>query len=79
MYEDKNSLEEADAVVTRKIKVKTTILDQDGNVLLGNIFKDTLENILNSDFCREIIKGFDENKIIPELCRRCTFREKFSK
>ena len=54
-------------------------LDQDGNVLLGNIFKDTLENILNSDFCREIIKGFDENKIIPELCRRCTFREKFSK
>ena len=54
-------------------------LDQDGNILLGNIFENSLEDILNSDLCNEIIKGFDNNKIIPELCKRCTFREKFSK
>ena len=54
-------------------------LDQDANILLGNIFETSLESILNSDKVKIISEGFLNGKIIPELCKRCTFREKFSK
>ena len=54
-------------------------LDQDANVLLGNIFETSLDSILNSDKVKIIADGFLKGKIIPELCKRCTFREKFSK
>ena len=54
-------------------------LDQDANVYLGNVFNDSLKNILESKKVIDIIKGFELNKILPELCKRCTYREKFSK
>ena len=54
-------------------------LDQDGIINLGNIFKTSLNEILNSEKSLKIIKGFEENKIVEELCKRCSFREKFSK
>ena len=54
-------------------------LDQDANVLLGNIFETSLDSILNSDKVKTIADGFLKGRIIPELCKRCTFREKFSK
>ena len=60
-------------------RVVPCCLDQDGNVTLGNIFKDSLKNILESDYAKEITNGFYSNKIIPELCKRCTYRLKFSK
>ena len=60
-------------------RVVPCCLDQDGNVTLGNIFKDSLKNILESDYAKEITNGFYSNKIIQELCKRCTYRLKFSK
>ena len=60
-------------------RVVPCCLDQDGYVTLGNIFKDSLKNILESDYAKEITNGFYSNKIIPELCKRCTYRLKFSK
>ena len=54
-------------------------LDQDANVYLGNVFNDSLKNILEDKKVIDIIKGFESNKILPELCKRCTYREKFSK
>lgn len=53
-------------------------LDQNGDIKLGNIFKERLEEILNSEYSKSIIKGFENNKLIPELCRRCTFINKFN-
>lgn len=52
-------------------------LDQDGNIKLGNIFEDDLEDIINSEKCLEIIKGFEENKLIHRLCKTCGFVSKF--
>lgn len=49
-------------------------LDQNGKSNLGNIFNDSLKNILNSSKAKNIIKGFKENKLNNELCRKCTFR-----
>ena len=54
-------------------------LDENGEILLGNIFETSFENIIESEFSKEIIKGFEENKIIHKLCKRCGFRGKFDK
>ena len=49
-------------------------LDQDGIINLGNILEESLEDILNKEKTKEIIKGFKENKLHEELCKKCTFR-----
>jgi len=53
-------------------------LDEKGIIDLGNIFKETLQDILNSNRAKEFSKGFSENKVIEELCKRCGFRQKFN-
>lgn len=54
-------------------------LDQDANINLGNIFKESFEDILNKDKTKDIIKGFESHKIICNLCKRCGFRTKFDR
>jgi radical SAM protein with 4Fe4S-binding SPASM domain len=52
-------------------------LDQNADIKLGNIFNDDIEKILNSERSIKTIKGFEENKLIHELCKRCGFISKF--
>ena len=52
-------------------------LDQDGEIKLGNIFENSLEEILNSPLSKEIKKGFEERRIVHNLCKRCGYRNKF--
>lgn len=52
-------------------------LDQDANIKLGNIFCQDIEEIINSEYSKEIIKGFENNKLIHNLCKRCGFINKF--
>lgn len=54
-------------------------LDENANILLGNIFENTLEEILNSDKATRIIEGFNNNKLEEKLCRTCGFRKRFDK
>lgn len=54
-------------------------LDENGEIKLGNIFKENFDDIINSKISKDIIKGFEENKITQELCKRCGYREKFYK
>ncbi len=54
-------------------------LDAEGIINLGNIFKDDLTAILNSDLVNSIILGFKNNKSICSLCKNCNFRERFIK
>lgn len=53
-------------------------LDTDGDIVLGNIFNNTLEEILNSEKSKKIVDGFNNNKLIEELCKRCDFIKKFN-
>ena len=53
-------------------------LDGEGCIKLGNIFEESFENILNSEYSREFIKAFEENRVIHNLCKRCGFRGKFN-
>lgn len=52
-------------------------LDSNGDILLGNIFEDTLENILDSEKSQNIYNGFSNRKACEELCKRCSFVRKF--
>ena len=54
-------------------------LDENGEINLGNIYKSTFEEILDTNLAKKLIKGFEENKIIHNLCKRCGFRSKFEK
>ncbi len=54
-------------------------LDGEGIIKLGNIFEESFENIINSEYSKEFIKAFEENKVIHQLCKRCGFRGKFDK
>ena len=46
-------------------------LDHNGDIPLGNLFKQTLEEILSSPRARAIYDGFTAHQCTEELCRRC--------
>lgn len=48
-------------------------LDNEGDINLGNIFKEEFEKIIISERATKIIEGFKENKACEELCKKCTF------
>jgi len=54
-------------------------LDANGVINLGNIFEESLEDILNKKISTEIVEGFKNNKAVHPLCRKCDFRERFVK
>ena len=49
-------------------------LDNDGDINLGNIYKEKFENIIESKRAAEIITGFKNSIAIEELCKKCTFK-----
>ena len=48
-------------------------LDQNGDIKLGNIFENSIEEILNSSKAKRIIKGFNNRILTEELCKKCGF------
>lgn len=53
-------------------------LDTDGDMVLGNIFKQDLEEILNTSRAQKIVEGFNKSRLVEELCKRCDFIKKFN-
>ena len=54
-------------------------LDGEGVINLGNIFKDSLSDVLNSERANDIINGFSNRLAVEELCKKCGYRKKFNK
>lgn len=50
-------------------------LDANGIIKLGNIYKDDLSDIINSDRYKKMSNGFKNNKKCEELCKKCNFLE----
>lgn len=48
-------------------------LDSEGNIPLGNIFENNLEEILNSKRAKDIYDGFSKRIAVEELCKKCGF------
>ena len=54
-------------------------LDGDGVINLGNLHTQKLDDILSSQKVKNIIDGFKENKAIEELCKKCSYKDRFKK
>ena len=52
-------------------------LDHEGDITLGNIFTQPLEDILSSDRAEAICRGFRRKKATEELCRKCSYARRF--
>ena len=53
-------------------------LDHEGDIPLGNLFTQELDEILASPRARAIYEGFSQRRAVEELCRRCGYRTKFT-
>lgn len=53
-------------------------LDGNSVMKLGNIFLDSLENILSGERSTNIINGFRAKRAVEPLCQHCSFKERFS-
>ncbi len=52
-------------------------LDAQGDAGLGNLFRDSLDDILAGQKARAIYRGFSERRAVEALCRRCGYRARF--
>lgn len=52
-------------------------LDHEGDLALGNIFSEDLEDIIKSDRACQILKGFNDRKPTEALCQRCGYASRF--
>lgn len=52
-------------------------LDGEGVIDLGNIFKKSFKKIVEGEKATAIYDGFSNKKAVEELCKKCTFKEKF--
>lgn len=52
-------------------------LDGDGVINLGNLHEESLENILSSKRATDMIDGFKEHLAVEELCKKCSFKDRF--
>ena len=59
--------------------VTSCCLDSNGIINLGNIFENSLDDIINSQKFKEIHDGFEKKKLVHPLCKSCTYRKRFDK
>lgn len=52
-------------------------LDREGAIALGNVFTDSLEEILQSKRVKAIQDGFRRRRAVEELCRKCGYARRF--
>lgn len=48
-------------------------LDSKGDIILGNIYKDNLDDVIKSDRYNNMLNGFINNIKVEELCKKCNF------
>ena len=52
-------------------------LDSKGVMILGNIYNESLESILNKKKTVNMLTNFQNNKLCEELCTKCDYRKRF--
>ena len=51
-------------------------LDSAGVIKLGNIYENTMEDIINSERFQRMRQGFCNRKVTEELCKHCSFKDR---
>lgn len=54
-------------------------LDSEGSINLGNIFNQSLEEIVDGERACAMHEGFKKRKAVEELCKRCGYASRFRK
>lgn len=52
-------------------------LDHEGDIPLGNLLTEDLDDILNGPRARAVYDGFSRRRAVEELCRRCGYASRF--
>lgn len=52
-------------------------LDSNGNIPLGNIYKEKFIDIINSKRCLDLRKSFQDKHPCEKLCLNCTYKNRF--
>jgi radical SAM protein with 4Fe4S-binding SPASM domain len=52
-------------------------LDAEGEIPLGNIFRESFEDIMESDRAKNMLSGLKGRRLTEKLCRKCTFSRRF--
>lgn len=52
-------------------------LDHEGDLTLGNLFTESMEEILEKERSKAIYEGFRNKKAAEELCRKCGYARRF--
>ena len=52
-------------------------LDGEGVIELGNIYEESFKGIVEGKRAMAIYDGFSNKKAVEDLCKKCTFKEKF--
>jgi radical SAM protein with 4Fe4S-binding SPASM domain len=58
-------------------RVVPCCLDGDGVINLGNLHNKSLKDILTSQRAKDIVEGFKAGFAVEELCKKCTFKDRF--
>ncbi len=51
-------------------------LDSAGIIKLGNIFEDSMDDIINSKRYQDMLLGFRNRCVNEELCKKCSFKDR---
>ena len=54
-------------------------LDHDGDIPLGDLFRQELDEILSSPRARAMYEGFSQRRAVEPLCRRCGYARRFDR
>ena len=50
---------------------------REGNIPLGNIFVEDMEEILSKPRAKAIFQGFQSKTAVEELCKKCGYAQRF--
>ena len=53
-------------------------LDHQGDIPLGNLFRQELPEIMSTERARNIYSGFSQRRAVEPLCRRCGYARRFT-
>ncbi|QOG13285.1 radical SAM protein [Arcobacter sp. FWKO B] len=53
-------------------------LDKDEVIVLGDLKKEKLKDILQNKKANDIINGFKKNTAVEELCKKCSYKSRFN-
>ena len=52
-------------------------LDSEGQISLGNVFENSLEDILAGELATSMREGFKSGKMVHPVCKKCSYARRF--